>query len=124
MLNKLKQLTLALAILWGMLYLGKGLAWLLPIGIADSIWGLLILFICLLAGLIKAEWISPVALPFNRYMAIFFLPICAGIIEHGDLFVSHVDSFFLAAFVSSVISIVGVGLFAQKLLTKKEKQDD
>ncbi|VEG83698.1 Putative effector of murein hydrolase LrgA [[Haemophilus] ducreyi] len=62
---------LSLALLFLMLLLGKGVDFLLPIGIPDSIWGLLLLFSVLVIGVVKVQWITPSARSLTRYMMLF-----------------------------------------------------
>lgn len=120
MLQKIAKFILSLLILVGMLYIGKGIAWLIPIGISENIWGLLTLFFALLSGAIKVEWIAPGARLLTRYMTLFFLPICVGIIEHTELLLNHIDSFLIATFASTVISLVVIGYVAQWILNKQQ----
>lgn len=97
--------------------------WLIPIGIAESIWGLLILFSLLVMNLVKVEWVMPATRPLLRYMALFFLPICAGIIEQYDILSLHIQSLVLANFISTVLSLIVIGYLAEWLFSK-EMQDD
>ncbi len=113
MLYKAIRFLLSLSLLFVMLYLGKLMAWLLPIGISDSIWGMMILFTSLVVGIVKVEWVTPSARPLTRYMTLFFIPICVEIIEHLDVLASHLTSFVLANVLSTAISLVAIGLFAQ-----------
>lgn len=113
MLLKTLRIVLSLALLFAMLYLGKLAAYLIPIGISDSIWGLLILFTCLVLGVVKVEWITPSARPLTRYMTLFFIPICAEILEHTEDLVQHFNALVLATFFSTLISLVAIGVFAQ-----------
>lgn len=106
---------LSLAILWAMLYLGKGLNTLIPIGIPDSIWGLLVLFVTLITGLIKLEWVLPTGRFLNRYMPLVFLPICVGMIEYGEILVRYFSSLIISNILSTIITIVVVGWTAQRL---------
>lgn len=115
MIFKVIRLLLSLALLFAMLYLGKLIAYLLPIGISDSIWGMLLLFTCLVIGIIKVEWVTPSARPLTRYMTLFFIPICAEIIEHVDVLYEHAVSFLLANVLSTMLSLVVIGLFAQRI---------
>ena len=108
MIFKVIRLLLSLALLFGMLYLGKLIAYFIPIGISDSIWGMLLLFTCLVIGIVKVEWVT-------RYMTVFFIPVCAEIIEHVDVLYSHAVSFLLANVLSSTLSLMLIGLFAQKM---------
>lgn len=115
MIFKVIRLLLSLSLLFGMLYLGKLIAYLIPIGISDSIWGMLLLFACLVIGVVKVEWVTPSARPLTRYMTVFFIPVCAEIIEHVDVLYSHVVSFLLTNVLSTTLSLVLIGLFAQKM---------
>ena len=119
MLLKITRTLLSLCLLFAMLYLGKGLSILLPIGIPDSIWGLLLLFASLVIGIVKVEWVTPAARPLTRYMTIFFIPICAEIVEHIDILKSHFVSFVLANMLSTIVSLVLIGLFAQWVFHRK-----
>lgn len=122
-LIKSLRFIVALALLFLMLYLGKLMAWLVPIGISESIWGLLILFSLLVLNIIKVEWVIPATRPLLRYMALFFLPICAGIIEQTEILSLHLNSLVLANFISTVFSLIIIGYLAQWLFNK-EMQDD
>lgn len=119
MLIRLIRMLFSLALLFAMLYLGKLLSVLIPIGIPDSIWGMLLLFSCLVIGIIKVEWITPGARPLTRYMTIFFIPICAEIVEHLDTLQDHFNSFALANVLSTFLSMLLIGLFAQRVFHKK-----
>lgn len=123
MLVKSLRFIVALTLLFLMLYLGKLMNWLIPIGIAESIWGLLILFTLLVLNVVKMEWVMPATRPLLRYMVLFFLPICAGIIEQAEILSLHLHSLVLANFVSTVLSLIVIGYLAEWLFSK-EAQDD
>ena len=101
MLLKITRTLLSLCLLFAMLYLGKGLSTSLVIGI------------------VKVEWVTPAARPLTRYMTIFFIPICAEIVEHVDILKSHFVSFVLANMLSTMVSLVLIGLFAQWVFHRK-----
>lgn len=113
------QFALSLAILLIMLWGGKGLNWFLP-AIPEGIWGLLLLFFCLVSGIIKKAWILPTARIFNRYMPICFLPICVGIMNYGDVLRSHFVDLVLANIFSSIISLLLIAFVAEKLSGKEK----
>ncbi|OOH90532.1 murein hydrolase transporter LrgA [Pasteurellaceae bacterium 15-036681] len=123
-LIKTVRFILALGLLFLILYLGKLCNQFIPIGIPESIWGLLILFTLLVTKLVKVDWIFPASRPLLRYMILFFLPICAGIVEQGSAISSHLDSLLLANFISTILSMVVIGYLAQWLFKKSEQQDD
>lgn len=113
------QFALSLAILLAMLWGGKGLNLVIPV-IPEGIWGLLLLFFCLVSGIIKKAWILPTARLFNRYMPICFLPICVGIMNYGDVLRSHFVDLVLANIFSSIISLLLIAFVAEKLSGKEK----
>lgn len=119
MQKRITKILLSLAVLYVMLYLGKLVAFIFPIGISDSIWGMLILFICLVIGIVKVEWVMSGSRLLTRYMTIFFLPICAELIEHTEMLSQNLYSFVLAVLLSTAISLVAIGLFAQWIFQRK-----
>lgn len=122
-LDKLLRFCVALGLLCLMLYLGKGLAWLVPIGISESIWGLLLLFGGLTLGFIKLNWVLPASRPLLRYMTLFFLPICAGIVEQTEVLLAHLNALVMANFLSAVLSLVVIGYFSQWLFSRSVKRE-
>lgn len=116
MLYRISRFLIALSILFAALYLGKGLLLLFPLGISESILGLLILFSLLLLKIIRLEWLLPATQPILRYMALFFLPICAGITDQTELLVEHFNALFVATVLSTIITLIAIGKLAQRLL--------
>lgn len=53
MIVRMLRMLISLALLFAMLYGGKLLGILIPIGISESIWGMLLLFTCLVIGSLK-----------------------------------------------------------------------
>ncbi|MGX2947323.1 CidA/LrgA family protein [Frederiksenia canicola] len=123
MLIKILRFIVGLALLFLMLYLGRLVNQLFPIGIPESIWGLLILFSLLLTNILKIQWVSPASRPILRYMTLFFLPICSGIIEQMDMLHQHLNALILANFLSAVLSLVLIGYLAQWLFSQEQKQE-
>ncbi|WP_150538455.1 CidA/LrgA family protein [Actinobacillus vicugnae] len=119
MMIRMLSMFISLAFLFVMLYAGKLLSILIPIGIPDSIWGMLLLFSCLVIGIVKVEWITPSARPLTRYMTVFFIPICAEIIQHLDMLQQHFTSFVFANILSTLVSLALIGLFAQWMFHRK-----
>ena len=62
-------------------FLGELCEFLIPLHIACSIYGLLLLFLALCTHLIKLEWVSDVADWFHSIMALFFVAPAVAIID-------------------------------------------
>ncbi|MGX3066189.1 CidA/LrgA family protein [Ursidibacter arcticus] len=124
MLIKSLRFIVALTLLFLMLLLGQWLNILLPIGIPDSIWGLLLLFSLLVLKIFKIQWIAPASRPLTRYMTLFFLPICSGIIEQIDVLNQYLQALFIANFLSTVGCLIIIGYLAQWLFERGGQQDE
>ncbi|OOF69820.1 hypothetical protein BKG89_05500 [Rodentibacter caecimuris] len=101
-----------------MLYLGQWIAQQLPFGIPGSIWGLLLLFFCLVKRIIPLEWIYFGASLLIRFMAVLFVPISVGIIEYADLMLSKMEVLLIPNILSTILGLICIALFADRLFTK------
>lgn len=123
MLVKLIKILISLALLFAMLYLGKLVVYLFPIGIPDSIVGMLLLLAGLVSGIIKVEWVMPSGRLLTRYMTLFFLPICVELMEHFDVLVQNLNALVLSNILSTMVSLIAVGLFAQWIFLRSIKNN-
>lgn len=121
-LERIIKLLISFALLFLMLYLGKLMVYVFPIGIPDSILGMLLLLICLMSGIIKVEWIMPGGRLLTRYMTLFFLPICVELMEHFDVLKQNINSLVLSNILSTAVSLVAIGLFAQWIFLRTAKK--
>jgi len=115
LLKNLIDIARAWGILFLMLYLGKLIAHLVPIGVPASIWGLLLLFACLMIGFVKLSWINLGGGLLIRYMALFFIPVSVGIIQYTDLLVKQSTILLIPNVVSTAITLIVVGLLSDYL---------
>lgn len=61
--------------------LGELTAWVIPLPIAGSIYGLILLFFALVLKIVKLEWISDVADWFHSIISLFFIAPAVAIVE-------------------------------------------
>ncbi|QLB18891.1 CidA/LrgA family protein [Mannheimia granulomatis] len=119
MLLKIIRVLLSLVLLFMFLYLGKLMVYFFPIGIPDSILGMLLLLMGLVSGIIKVDWVIPGGRLLIRYMTLFFLPICVELVEHFDLLAQNLNSLVLSNILSTSLSLVLIGVFAQWIFHRK-----
>ncbi|MFC0308537.1 CidA/LrgA family protein [Gallibacterium trehalosifermentans] len=117
MFYKIVALFRSLAILYAMLYLGEGINYLFPIGIPASIWGLLLLFACLVFKLIKEEWVMPSGALLIRYMSVLFIPLSVGIIDYFDLLTKQALLLLIPTMISTCLVLVFTALLADYLFS-------
>ena len=109
-------------IILGALYLGHAITALTGIPIPASVIGLIILFLALLAGVVRLKDVQATADFILKYLALFFVVPAVGIMAYFDVLVS--DAFKI--FVPLILSILA-GLFTAGKVTEffiKRSGDD
>ncbi|MBN6064226.1 CidA/LrgA family protein [Aggregatibacter actinomycetemcomitans] len=119
MYRKVFDLARSLLLLYFMLYLGGLIAHFVPVGIPSSIWGLLLLFMCLITRIIKIEWVMFFSNLLIRYMALLFVPVSVGIIKYSGLLMDQMKELLLPNIISTCITLVVIGLFSDYLFSLK-----
>lgn len=119
MKQKLIDLIRAFAILYGLFYLGEGIAYLLPIGIPGSIFGLLLFFLGLTSGVIRLEWVQFGTSLLLRYMGVLFVPVSVGIMKYSDLLIQQAKALLIPNVISSLLTLVIFALLADRFLSSK-----
>lgn len=119
MKRKILDLCRSMAILYLMLYLGKVIAYLVPLGVPASIWGLLLLFIALSLQIIRVEWIALGASLFIRYMALLFIPVSVGIIKYADLLFSQAKALIIPNIFSTFTTLIMIGLLSDYFFSRR-----
>ncbi|MDG2942833.1 CidA/LrgA family protein [Exercitatus varius] len=115
--KKAAELARSLIILYAMLFLGEWITRLIPLGIPGSIIGLLLLFLGLTTRIIKVQWIFFGAGLLIRYMAVLFVPVSVGVMKYSDLLVSQAKALVIPNVVSSLTTLIVVGLVGDYLFS-------
>lgn len=115
--KKAAEIARSLIILYAMLFLGEWITRLIPLGIPGSIIGLLLLFLGLTTRIIKVQWIFFGAGLLIRYMAVLFVPVSVGIMKYSDLLVSQAKALVIPNVVSSLTTLIVVGLVGDYLFS-------
>lgn len=115
----LKQLAIILTIS----FVAEVLYAVLPLPIPASIYGLLILFVLLLSGILKLEQVEDTAEFFLSVMPFFFISPSVSLMEafvgmRGESIVAVV----IMCVVSTIVVTVSTGLVAQFLVKKKKRK--
>ena len=113
-----------LCIILGFSLLGEFLQRLIPLGIPASVYGLVLLFLSLLAGLVKPEQVKETGSFLTSILPILFVSPTVGIVEHWGLIQSRLLSICLLLAASTVLVFGLSGAVTQHLLTKGGKAHD
>ncbi|CAO96344.1 murein hydrolase regulator LrgA [Erwinia tasmaniensis] len=114
-LHVIWQYLRAFFVIWLCLYAGRGVAWLLPIAIPASILGMLLLFILLSANILPLAWVKPGCNLLIRYMALLFVPISVGIMDHMDILSAQFAPIVISCAVGTLIVLMTTGMVAQRM---------
>lgn len=101
--------------------LGELLEYLIPLPIAGSIYGLILLFLALATGVVKLRWVADVADWFHGIMGLFFVAPAVAIINiWGDI----ADVWWrlvLLLVITYLVSMITTGVTAQALIKDRRK---
>lgn len=96
--------------------LGEVLGHIIPLPIAGSIYGLVLLFLALVFGIVKLEWVADVADWFHSIMGLFFVAPAVAII---DIWADIADKWVMLVILlvmTYLVSMLMTGVTAQGLI--------
>ncbi|WP_413731042.1 CidA/LrgA family protein [Sodalis sp. RH22] len=123
------HLARACVLIYACLYLGIGIAALLPIALPGSILGMLILFALLSSQIIPADWVKPGCHLLIHHMAMLFVPIGVGVMQYFDLLRAQFDTVVISCTASTLIVLITVSwcshiLHKQNVIRRRLKRND
>lgn len=75
-----------ITLLWAIYKLGNMVAEMTHLPVPGNVFGMIILFLLLLTGIIHIEWVEEGANLLLKHLAFFFIPIAVGLMQWIDLF--------------------------------------
>ena len=112
-------------VLFGLCLLGAVIGELSPVSVPGSVVGMVLLFVCLMTGIVKVEQVEDVADFLQKNMAFFFVPMCANILEELEILKSTGLLLLGVCVFCTVITFAITGFtvtLLQKLMNGKEKK--
>lgn len=119
-LNTIAIFILQLFVLWLLNELGLIIVQWLHLPIPGNVLGMMLLFILLLTGVIKLNWIDQASSFLLKHLVFFFIPITVGIMTLGPMFLRNGLSLIVILIISAVLGMVVTGGSAQLLAKKRE----
>lgn len=119
----MKQL-IAMGIITCACFLGEILNLLLPLPVPASVYGLIILLLLLITGLVKVEQVEPVSNFFMSVMPIFFLGPSIKLMTSVDILKESFPAILGMGILSTIAVVCVTGLIAQLLSKGKENDDE
>lgn len=96
--------------------MGEMLASFLPLPIPASIYGMAILFIGLLTGIVRIEWVKETGLFLIEIMPIFFIPVCVGLLDAWADIQAFWIPISIAVLIITIIVMIATGKSAQYMI--------
>lgn len=116
----LKQLSIILTIS----FIAELMEYLIPIPVAASIYGLILMLIGLMTKLIPLEKVEGAADFLVENMAIFFIPPTVGIMTSADALKEMLLPLCVVSVVSTILVMVFTGRVSQAILRRSNRQEE
>ena len=100
---------------------GELLNFLLPLPVPASIYGLVLMFLCLVTGRIKLDDVHDTACFLIEIMPIMFIPPAVGLMASWDVIRANLLAYIVIAVVTTVVVMSVSGLVTQAVLKKGKK---
>lgn len=105
-------------------FVGELLNHFLPFPIPASIYGMVILFIGLVTGIIRLEWVKEAGLFLVEIMPIMFIPICVGLMDAWGNIAPIWFPLAVIIAVTTVIVMAVTGRTAESILRREKKKNE
>lgn len=112
------------AIIGGITFLGEVLNLLLPFSVPASVYGLLLLFLALVSGLIKLEQVEKTADFFVNIMPVLFIAPAVSVMDTLPGLKGSIFAILLITVVTTVLVMAVTGLGAQMLIRHGKKKGE
>lgn len=102
-------------------FIGELLSLLLPFPIPASVYGLIIMLICLFTGIVKLKQIEEVADWLILIMPLLFVPSAVSLINVADTLMKDILVISIITLVSTIVVMVVTSKIAQAIIERKEQ---
>ena len=103
--------------------IGELLNYLIPLPIPSSIYGLVIMFLCLHFKIVKIADVKKTVVFLIEIMPLMFIPAAVGIIESWDIIKPNVIAYAIITIVSTVLVMAVAGRVTQFVIRHSKKGD-
>jgi holin-like protein len=94
----------------------------LQLPIPASVFGMILLFLLLITGILKVRYIEKAAAFLNKHLAFFFIPYAVALMNYGDLIKSSGLQLLLMIIGSSIVGLLITSGLTQYLIRREEKK--
>lgn len=115
----LKQFMIIIAIS----LIGEVFSHIIPLPVPAGIYGIILMLLLLITGVLKASQIKEVSSFLIEIMPVMFIPAGVGLMQSYDLLAPSIGAYAVIIFVSTIAVMAVSGLAAQCMIQKKHKKE-
>ena len=105
-------------------FAGELLNYLLPLPVPASIYGLVLMLVCLLTGIIKLDAVHDTACFLIEIMPLMFIPAAVGLMASWSVIRENLLAYLVIAAVTTLAVMAVSGLVTQSVLRRNGKVED
>ena len=105
-------------------FLGEVLKMFIPLPIPASVYGLVLMLVCLMTGVLKTSQVKDAAFFLIEIMPVMFIPAAAGLIDSWKVLQPLLLPILVITVVITVFVMVVTGKIAQMIAQKKEIKNE
>ncbi len=123
-MKKTVIVVIQLLFLWLLNELGDFLVQTFHLPVPGNVLGMVILFVLLITGGVKLNWIEDASSLLIKHLAFFFIPIAVGLMNFGSLFLKNGLALVIVIVGSILVGMYVTGIVSQGLAKKKGGAED
>ena len=105
-------------------FIGELLNLLLPLPVPGSVYGMILLFLCLLTGIVKVSQVEETANFLITVMPIMFVAPSVGLINSYSAIAGSIPVLLFICFFTTITTMTITGLIAQFIIKKGKKKEN
>ena len=106
-----------------MAVLGGILNWLIPLPIPATVWGMLLMFIALMCGVVKLDQVEDTADFFMGIMPMLFVPLAVGLMDTWQILADYAMPIIIIVVASFFICYAVTGKTADIIISRSSRAD-
>lgn len=103
---------------------GEALHALLPLPVPASIYGIVLLLACLMAGVVRVDAIREVSSFLIEIMQVMFIPAAVGLMESFGLLLPSLGAYITIMVVSTFVVMAVAGRVTQAVIRRQSKKEE
>lgn len=112
------------ALILAVSFVGEILNFLIPLPIPASIYGIIILFLCLEFKIIKLSWVKDVGTFLIAAMPVMFIPAGVGLMASWNILRPSIVAYAVITLVTTVVVMAASGLATQLVIKRRNRGED